>query len=140
MSVWCRKAKALFPELRASLQERASVYQLFFDLLPFTLDAHKRHNDDALARAYGFAEWCLHQRDKELWNAAGTCFYEDLFNDPGLRGSVILWLSSYVIENCADLWRDKISVTEIQTIRKEMERKKLKFPRNVYLSRKIESL
>jgi hypothetical protein len=107
---------------------------------PFALDAHKRRDHDALGRARGFAEWCLHQKSKDISNAAGVCFYENLFDDPKLSNSVIPWLGSFVVENCKDLWRGKISVVEIQKLKSSITDKDSRLRRNVYQTGKIESL
>lgn len=105
MSAWRRKALVLFPDLKRELNARGySVYQLYFDLLPMERAAHDRGDRETLCRIHGFAEWCLTQREKELWNSAGVCFYEHLFDEPRLWDKVIPWLSPSVIETVKDLW------------------------------------
>src|SRR5712691_1137256 len=90
---------------RFKSKDWSTVYQLFFDLLPFTQDSHRLRNDHGLFRAYGYAEWCLHQKSKDLWNAAGVCFYEDPFDEQDKWDEVIPWLSPYVIAECSSLWQ-----------------------------------
>lgn len=82
MSVWRRKALKLFPELRLELHRKEyNTYQLYFDLLPALRDAHKANDLDSLKKIYGFAEWCILQNEKDLWNPAGVAFYEHLFDE-----------------------------------------------------------
>jgi hypothetical protein len=106
MAVWRRKALALLPEFRRELGLRSyTLYQLFFDLVPAVQDAHRQGDDDLLRRAYGFAEWCLFQKSKDLWNPAGVAFYEDLFHcDRSLWERIIPWLSPEVIAQVRGLW------------------------------------
>jgi hypothetical protein len=60
MAAWRRNALSLFPELHDDIEREAfSPYALFFLLLPFARDAHKRGDEDALRRAY--AVWPLWQ-------------------------------------------------------------------------------
>ena len=111
MSVWRHKAHVLFPELGRELDESDySVYQLYFDLLPMVRDAHRRRDRLVLSRIYGFAEWCLSQREKDLWNSAAVCFYEHLFDDTTLWDETIPWVSPFVIEMVKGLWESRLSV------------------------------
>ncbi len=104
MSVWRRKALELFPDLRRALQKPGySIYQLFFDLLPMVDVAHSESDEDMLRRSYGFAEWCLAQKD--LWNAAGVAFYEHLFDGDELDWAErVRWLTPNVIRDVWGLW------------------------------------
>src|SRR5438552_15545583 len=82
LAVWRRKALELFPELRSEFQRpESSIYTVFFELLPMVRQAHDGNDVDLLRRIYGFAEWCLEQTAKDLWNAAGVAFYEHLFDE-----------------------------------------------------------
>ncbi len=56
---------------------------------------------------FGFAEWCAEQQAKALWNAAGVCFYEHLFDGTNwpYRGEVVKWLSPRMIADCWGLWK-----------------------------------
>jgi len=107
MSSWKRKALALFPEFDKSLRDkRYNIYQLYFDLFPLTLEAHRAEDDGFLRRAYGFAEWCMAQKAaEELWNSAGTCFYENLAVESELWHSIAPWVSPSIVANVRDLWR-----------------------------------
>jgi hypothetical protein len=119
MSVWRRKALALFPELKDSLHARGySVYQLYFDLLPLERAAHGRGDHEMLRRIYGFAEWCLSQSAKELWNSAGVCFYEHLLDEPDLWESVIPWLSPEVVPKVGGLWQARLGEKRYQQVLK----------------------
>ena len=117
MSAWRRKAVLLFPELKADAKDWTSAYQLFFDLLPFVMDSHRLRNEDALFRVYGFAEWCLHQKSKELWNPAGVCFYEHLFDEQNKWDDVIPWLSPSVVKECMGLWQARLSDVKFEQLK-----------------------
>lgn len=113
MAVWRRKATALFPELRSESRAWTTSYQCFFDLLPLAFQAHKNRDDDLLRRIYGFAEWCLRSKSKDLWNSAGVCFYESLFDKRSLQAEVLPWLSPYVVKNCITLWSERAGVVDL---------------------------
>ena len=104
MAVWRRKAIALFPELRREFaRPDCTVYEVFSELLPRVLQAHRDGDEVTPAPIYGFAEWCFEQRRaKDLWNAAGVSFYEHLF-DGGrdVWERVVPWLSQQVV---GDVW------------------------------------
>jgi hypothetical protein len=118
MAAWRRKAVEQFPTLRCELNNPAhSIYGLFFDLLPMVRDAHHAANEDVLRRIYDFAAWCLGQRAKDLRNAAGTSFYEHLFDCRDDWTSVIPWLSEKVVADCWGLWEARLSDAEIGELR-----------------------
>lgn len=89
MAAWRRKALEIFPELASKIDEDAfSPYALFFMLLPFSEQAHRRGDNDSLRRVYGYAQWCHHQRHgSDLPHAVGVAFSEHLF-DWGLREQI----------------------------------------------------
>jgi hypothetical protein len=120
MAVWRRHALRLFPELHDDIErDAATPYGLFFLLLPFVRDAHQRDDEDALRRAYGFAQWCHHQRHgSELPNAVGVAFYEHLFDDWSLRGQVAPWVSPHVARDIWPLWQDRLEAPKLAEIRR----------------------
>lgn len=123
MAAWRRKAVALFPELAEEFGEgELGRYSVFFELLPFVREAHKRADDDALRRVYGYAQWCHHQRrGSDLRNAVGTSFYEHLFDDWSLRRSVLPWLSPAVRRDIWPLWAARLTAEQIAELH-ELER------------------
>lgn len=139
MSVWRRKALALFPELKETIQ-KASIYQLFFDLLPAVQQAHARRDEKRLRRIHGFAEWCLHQRAKDTWNAAAVCFYEHLFDDRKHFDAVIPWLSPAVIENCKPLWESMRPNDFADIVRALSRRKTARYRETVFATGAIQKL
>jgi hypothetical protein len=119
MATWRRKAIESFPELRRELNSSDSIYHLYFNLLPMVREAHDASDDESLRKIYGFAEWCLNQKSEELWNSAGVCFYEHLFDDRKYWNKVVPWLSPYVIDNCKSLWEARLGgevLTEIEKL------------------------
>ena len=83
-------------------------------------DAHRRGDDDALARAYAFAQWCHHQRaGSDLPNAVGVAFDEHLFDDWSLRHDVAPWLEPSLREAVWPLWAARLApgrVDELQAL------------------------
>ena len=105
MASWRRKVLALFPDLQPAAQRpNNSIYTVFFELLPRVREAHQEGDAEMLRRIYGFAEWCLEQKAKDIWNAAGVAFYEHLFDSHrSLWSQFVRWLSPRVVEDC---WQD----------------------------------
>ena len=105
MEPWREKAVYLFPEFREDLRDpEYSIYTLFSDLINSTWKAHRRNDDQYLRWAYGFAEWCFNQEEKDLWNAAGVSFYEDLFLEIDIGEKIVPWLSPDVIPDLRNLF------------------------------------
>ncbi len=106
MATWRRKALSLFPSLRHEIQRpETTVYTVFF-LLPSIGEVIASGDRQFLRRMFGFAEWCAEQPAKDLWNAAGVCFYEHLFDGGNwpYRSEVVKWLPPRVIADCRGLW------------------------------------
>jgi hypothetical protein len=119
MPEWKRKALAMFPDLRDELDEEdASIYTLFFELLPRCHEAHK--NGDIrfeLPRIYAYAEWCFHQTENDLWNAAGVAFYEHLIDEPETQEAIPEWIKPDIFEGISGLfeWRlGSVAYQELQ--------------------------
>jgi hypothetical protein len=142
MSVWKRKAIAALPELAVELRQRdCTIYQLFFNLLPLVEEAHQEGNSDRLRRAYGFAEWCLSQESKELWNPAGVAFYEHLFDQETLWNDIIPWLSPTVITQVKGLWELMLKPDKYRELLKLLEiHKDAKREPNIFSTGAIENL
>lgn len=119
MAVWRRKALEAFPELTEKIDVEAfSPYALFFVLLPFVRDAHRRGDTDAQRRTYAFAQWCHHQRSgSELPNAVGVAFYEHVFDDWSVREQVAPWLSPNVTRDIWPLWEDRLDSAKLAEVR-----------------------
>ena len=108
MTDWQQKALGLFPDLQPDIEEEgANIYTLFFELLPRCEAAHIAGDTLELQKIYSYAEWCLHQQEKDLWNAAGVAFYEHLVDEPLMREQIPLWLSPEIFEQVSGLleWR-----------------------------------
>jgi hypothetical protein len=95
----------LFPELsREAERPDFTVYDAFLELLPRVRAAHQDSDTEALRRIYAFAEWCLEQKDKNLWNPAGVGFYEHLFDSHrSLWPEMVRWLAPGVVKECIGL-------------------------------------
>jgi hypothetical protein len=81
MSVWRQKAIDCTPELKKEFEQPdMNFYTVFSDLLPILRQAQINNDNSRLERIYGFAEWCMKQKDQNLWNPVGVSFYEHLID------------------------------------------------------------
>jgi hypothetical protein len=109
----------MLPELAGAFAENEPLTPnlAFFSILPFVRGAHKRGDEDALRRAYAFAQWCHHQRrGSSLWNAAAVSFYEHLFDDWSIREDVASWLSPTVRRDIMPLWESRLSPAKVAAL------------------------
>jgi hypothetical protein len=123
MAAWRRRALELLPELRKEIETEAfSPHALFFELLPFVRNAHAQDDDDALRRAYSFAQWCHHQRrGSDLPNAVGVSFYEHLFDDWSHHRAVVPWLSPTVRRDIWPLWQRRLDAQQLNELQRLIE-------------------
>src|SRR5262245_35516470 len=123
MSTWRRKALELFPDLQISLESPdTTVMLLFFDLLGGVQRAHRDDDRARLGAIYSFAEWCARQPAKELWNAAGVGFYEHVFDEPGIREEVALWLPDDIRVAHVGLWELMLNPADFATVTRILKR------------------
>ncbi len=122
MAVWRRRAAELFPELRRNLNSRHyTIYSLFTDLRGILEDAHEASNGEALTAIYGFAEWCLKQ--KELNNAAAVAFYEHLFQlSQPYWPAIVARLSPQVVQEVWPLWEWLLKPDQFAELQKSLQR------------------
>ena len=118
---WRRRARHLFrqhlhQDLDDYLEPDASIYELFFELLPLCRKAHKSGDAQALEGIYGYAQWCLQQDEEELWNAAGVAFYEHLVDDPITRDALTGWVKPEVFEQVAGLFECRMETGEFRAM------------------------
>jgi hypothetical protein len=119
MSVWRQKAIACLPESKEELEQPDStIYDVFLDLLPAVVSAHKEKNMARLALLYDFAEWCYSQEKKELWNAAGVGFYEHLGDQKETRESIGQWVKYDIYKEIRELIKLRVN----EQILKELDR------------------
>lgn len=127
MSAWRKKAIECLPELRAEFEKPdTGIYQVFFELLPATREAHKKNDTDSLKKYYEFAEWCFSQKDKDLWNAAGVAFYKHLGEEKESREAMPDWVKpdTYMsIKGLLELFTNK------EDMRKLDNSYKVRFPK-----------
>jgi hypothetical protein len=124
MAAWRRRALELFPEFQGYARRPYPIWDLFIHLHRIVETAHLEHDDGQLKKVYGFAEWCLNQRD--LWNAISVGFYEALFEMPVPWRDVVDWLSPFVIKECRPLWQliDGERAAEIDDLVKKRKSRK----------------
>ncbi len=128
MAVWRRKLIALFPDLRhvASAPD-FTPYTAFFELLPRCRDAHESSDECELTSIYAYSEWCLNQKARDLWNSAGVCFYEHLFDMPKLFWpDIVAWLSPNVVAGCKGLWECRVKTDDMNHIEELITSRKIK--------------
>ncbi|WP_119079526.1 DUF7674 family protein [Chitinophaga alhagiae] len=117
MSVWRRKAITCLPHLKTELESKdVSIYEVFSELLAETIAAHKAGDDVKLKACYEFAEWCLQQKEKKLWNAAGVSFYEHLGDQKETMLVMPQWVRREVYEQIRGLIVLRIGEGEIKVV------------------------
>ena len=114
---WRRRAVTLVPDLHDHLDEDDTIYNVFFELLPRCVAAH-RTNDVRfeLSRIYEFAAWCLRHEEKDLWNAAGVAFYEHLVDEPETQESIPQWLEPDIFETVSGLFEARMNEADYQSL------------------------
>jgi hypothetical protein len=117
MSVWRKKAIECLPESRKDFEDpEESIYLVFSALLSAAIGFHKTNNFDRLQKIYDFAEWCLRQKDKQLWNAAGVSFYEHLGDQAETRQEMRRWVKPETYTEIRGLLEIRLSEEELQQI------------------------
>jgi hypothetical protein len=125
MSVWKQKAIACLPEFKEDLEKPDStIYDVFLDLLPAVVSAHKENNVARLALMYDFAEWCFRQKEKELWNAAGVGFYEHLGDHIETWEAMAQWVKYDIYKEIRALLKLRISEQKLQELDRNYSRAK----------------
>ncbi|MDJ0522495.1 MAG: hypothetical protein QNJ90_10545 [Planctomycetota bacterium] len=120
MAAWRRRALESFPDLRTQLNTQDfTTYDLFRELVARAHDAHDQRDESRLDAIYGFAEWCFDQKAKDLWNAAGVSFYEDLFHGPGwhLRKLIMRRIPARIAAAVWELWERYYSAEQVEALR-----------------------
>jgi hypothetical protein len=112
---WRRHAAHALPELWGDEDDRTTPHLFFFTLLPFVRDAHRRGDDDALGRAYGFARWCLRQGG-DLGNAAAVSFYEHLFDAWDVHRDVLRCLDDATVRAIWPLWAARLEPEQLRIV------------------------
>ena len=103
-------------------------------------EAHRQRNTEMLRRAYGFAEWCLSQESKELWNPAAVAFYEHLFDEQVQWLEIIPWLSQKVITQVGGLWELMLKPDKYRELLEVLGNKEVKAAVNIFSTGAIEKL
>jgi hypothetical protein len=120
MSAWRRKAVELFPDLRSRLEASdATIYLVFFELLPRCHAAHQCDDTAELEKIYGFADWCAQQKSRDLWNAAGVAFYEHLADSPQTLESIPRWVRRPIFEDIASLLEERVGGERVAELRRQ---------------------
>lgn len=118
MSTWRKKAIACLPELRQEFERSdLSPDDVFMAMLPALKRAHIDNYQERLKSIYQYAQWCLIQRDKRLWNAAAVAFYEHLADSDETFLHFTTWIPRNIYLEIRDLlfWRvgdDKVLVLD----------------------------
>jgi hypothetical protein len=104
MEKWRELALLNWPSLRDDQEdEDFSITQLFIELLPLAVQAHRLGDREELGRIYGFAEGCFRQADRKLHNAAAISFYAHLGDKPETLEAFPGWVSSDVYAGVREL-------------------------------------
>jgi hypothetical protein len=128
MSVWRRKAIECMPKYRQDFEKKGtSIYEVFFTLLGETVRAHQSNDTAKLKDYYAFAEWCLNQRAKDLWNAAGVFFYEHLADQEETSKAMPLWVKRSIYTRIRGLLVFRIGEDRVQQLDALYQAKGLSF-------------
>ena len=98
-----------------------SISDVFMELLPAVVEAHKTNDTNKLLKIYGFAEWCFNQKHKDLWNSAGVMFYEHLGDYEETRKDMSKWVKPSIykdIKGLLELRLDDKTIKKIDEIYK----------------------
>ena len=117
MSVWKRKAIECLPELKKDFEQPGtSIYDIFMEMLPAVVSAHKTNDTARLQKIYGFAERCFQQKENELWNAAGVAFYEHLGDNEETLKEMSAWVKPTIYTNIRGLLALRLGESEIEKL------------------------
>ncbi|WP_207512419.1 DUF7674 family protein [Longitalea luteola] len=117
MSTWRKKAIECAPELRTAFQAaNLTPYTVFMELLPVARQAHIDNDSERLERIYSFAAWCLKQKDKELWNAAGVGFYEHLVDTEETFQQLTNWVTKEIYVEVRELLYQRADDEQIKRL------------------------
>ncbi|AYL94667.1 DUF7674 family protein [Mucilaginibacter celer] len=120
MSAWRKRAIACLPELRKEFEDPStSIYGVFMELLPATVNAHKNNDATQLRRCYEFAAWCFTQKSKDLWNAAAVSFYEHLGDRAETLQGMHLWVSRDIYLEIRGLLKQRLD----DVVMKELDKR-----------------
>jgi hypothetical protein len=112
---WRSLAIELFPEMKEIYQqENETVWQVYFDLFPSAIEAHKENNIEKLTRIYCFSEWCHTQKEAEpeLWEAASAAFYEHLIDDEVTFKAIPYWVKPEIFRDIQDELQSRLKNAE----------------------------
>jgi hypothetical protein len=117
MSAWRKKAIECLPESRKDFEDPdTSIYLVFSELLSAAIHFHKTNDIDRLQKIYDFAQWCIQQKDKDLWNAAGVSFYEHLGDQAETRKEMRRWVKPEIYAVIRGLLEVRLSTEEMKQI------------------------
>jgi hypothetical protein len=115
MSAWRQKAIDALPESKKDFEDpNESIYLVFSTMLTAAIQFHKVGDSIRLRKIYGFAEWCFRQKSKDLWNAAGTAFYEHLGDRPETLQEMNLWVKRETFLEIRELIGLRVGRKELQ--------------------------
>ncbi len=77
----------------------------FMELSSLTIQAHKERNKYFLNKTYSFAEASIHSKDKEIYNAVGTSFFENIIKNSIVRKDIAKYISRKTLYKVLNLWR-----------------------------------
>jgi hypothetical protein len=124
MSTWRRKAIDCLPGCRHEFEQPdATIGEVFIELLPATVKAHKEKNTDRLTKFYAFAAWCMRQKEKELWNVAGVSFYEHLGDYEETFTAMPGWITKDIYHQIRGLLEWRLSSEKFQLLEQMMDYK-----------------
>lgn len=117
MSAWRKKAMDCLPECKQEFENPVtSIYDVFIELLPSTVNAHRHHDIPQLEKNYAFAEWCFRQRAKDLWNATAVSFYEHLGDQEETTADMNKWVRRDIYQQIRPLLEHRLNSDQLRRI------------------------
>ena len=117
MATWRKKAIECLPESRKDFENPdESIYLIFSTILSAVIEFHRQRSTERLQKIYDFAEWCLEQKSKDLWNAAGVSFYEHLGDHVETRQEIGRWVKHKIYAQIRELLELRLSDEEMKEI------------------------
>jgi len=108
--VWRQKGLKLLPELESDFNdEEFTPYLALTEVKNIALTALKSNKNHLVEKCFEYAEWCFRQDEEDLWNAAGICFYEYIYDQDEVLEKVVEIVSIEIFEDIKGLLEQRYS-------------------------------
>ena len=113
MEAWRQRARELFPDIVANLEEGYSQYTLWIDLWSTFCEAYKRDDRALIKQIYQFADWCMNlPRGEASADDPLTCvcasFYEEIPTNQKALNDMPNWIRRDALEHGREVFSYKV--------------------------------